>query len=196
MSPRLASAPLALAALLAPRLAAAQPAPPPPPDPRLGLFGGFGLHAGNLSCEGTSCPDFREAGGISGHLGYAFSDRLGVVLDVWTMGSTENRLTIVHTISTLGVRYWVAPVIWLQGGLGHANARFRYDASVVQLQHRTEDVPALMLGGGIELVRGKRFALDLQLRVGFGFYGEDDDGDGRADTTGRSASLAAGLTWF
>ena len=181
----------------APAVASAQASSEPPPDPRVGLFGGLGLHAGNMSCEGENCPSFRKGGGFDAHLGWAFSPKLGLLGDVYFLGSTEDNLTITQTIATIGVRYWVVPILWVQGGLGNAHATFNYDAGVFgNLESKTDDVPGLTLAAGLELLRSPRFSLDLELRAGWGFYKDDDNGDGMADTTGRNTSLGVGATWF
>jgi hypothetical protein len=193
MSTRLLVASLVL---LAPSVAAGQRTTDPPPHPREGLFGGFALHAGNISCEGDRCEGFREAGGVSGHAGWGLSPTLGGVLDLWVMSSKEDRLTLTHVIASAGVRYWLVPILWIQGGLGLASASWRYDATLFQLEDRTDNVPAIFAAVGLEVLQSPRFAIDVQLRLGYGFYDDDDDGDGRADQTARSASLAAGFTWF
>ena len=45
-------------------------------------------------------------------------------------------------------------------------------------------------------VRGKSFALDLQARIGVGFYEEDENGNGEADIKGSNIGVGAALTWF
>jgi hypothetical protein len=42
---------------------------------------------------------------------------------------------------------------------------------------------------------GRGFAIDVEARVGVGFYG-DDNRDGTAVVTGRNLGLGAGFTWF
>jgi hypothetical protein len=197
MSPRIC---LALAAALvaaSPALAAAQPAGATgPPHPRIGLFGGFALHAGEIACQGDRCDGISEAGGVSGHLGWGLRPELALIFDGWAMGHTEDNLTLTHTIFTANARYWVVPILWIQGGLGFASASWRYRNQFVQISNRTENVPALGVAAGLEVLRSPRFSLDVMLRVGYGFYDDDHDGDGRSDQTGRSSSLGVGFTWF
>jgi hypothetical protein len=178
----------------APRVAAAQATTEPPPDPRVGLFGGFGLHAGNMSCEGENCPSFRKGGGLDGHIGWAFTPKIALIGDLYFLGSTEDNLTITQTFATIGVRAWLVPIIWVQGGLGNAHATFDYDAGILgNFESHTDDVPGLVIAAGLELLRSPRFSLDLEVRAGFGFYGDEGD---EADTTGRNTSLGVGFTWF
>lgn len=183
--------------LIVPSAAAAQSAGAPPPHPREGFLGGFALHAGEIACEGDACDGISEAGGISGHVGWGFSPKLAGVFDVWAMGHTEDNLTLTHTIATFNLRYAIVPILWVQGGLGGAQARWRYDGPFdISVGDHTDNVPAVAFAAGLELLRSPRFSLDVQLRVGVGFYDDDDNQDGQADQTGRSSSVAVGFTWF
>ena len=198
MSTRSLTLTLTLATLItaAPALAAAQ-STPPPADPRLGFLGGFALHAGEIACEGEACEGVSEAGGISGHVGWGLSEQLAIVFDLWAMSHRDENLTLTHTIGTINARYWVLPILWLQAGVGGASASWRYDGPLdISVGDHTDNVAAVGFGAGLEVLRGKRFALDVQLRLGIGFYDDDDDGDGESDQTGRSSSLGVGFTWF
>jgi len=44
-------------------------------------------------------------------------------------------------------------------------------------------------------LRGRRFALSIELRGGNGFYG-DSNNDGKPDTVARNAGVGAQLTFF
>lgn len=179
-------------ALAAPVTAAAQSTvQPAPAHPRLGLLGGLGLHAGEIACEGDLCDGVSEAAGFHGVVGWGFGPDLAGVVDVWVMGHTEDNLTLTHAIATVGVRAWVLPVLWVQGGIGGASASWRYDAGILEAEDRTENVLAISGAVGLEVLKSPRFALDVQLRLGFGFYGDED-----RDQTGRSSSLGVGFTWF
>lgn len=178
--------------LVAPRLAAAQTAPGPAPAAaarvRHGLFGGIGLYAGNISCDGANCGDFREAGGAGGHLGWMFYPRLGVFVDAWAMTSKQNDVSISYVSGAIGARYWVANPLWLQAGIGNGHAEIR----VGGLSARGEDVPALMLGAGLELLRGPSWALDIEAKVA---WGSETDAEGDV-STGRMAAIGASLIWY
>ncbi len=184
----------AAAALLIPSLASVASAQSEQPEHvRLGVFGGFGVHIGNISCEGQNCDEFREAVGLDLHAGYHFSPQLALIGDLWGMANTEDNLTLSQTFATVGVRAFPIRVLWLHAGVGVASARFKYDSALGQFETRTDNVPAILVGAGVEVIRGQRFAMDVQLRLGIGFYGDDGEEE---DTTGRSASLGVGFTWF
>jgi hypothetical protein len=184
---------LALACTLGAAAAAgAQPAAQAP-APRDGMLIGFGIGAGEISCEGDGCNDFTEAGGVEFHIGGMLTPRLALMFDLWVMGHTHDNLTITHTIATGAVRYWVVPRLWLQGGLGGASAAYRWDGVFVNLEDRTETVPGVMIGAGYEVAASRTFAIDLQFRAGTGFYGEED---GRADLQAHNVWLGVGFTWF
>lgn len=186
---------VALACTLGPAAAAsAQPAAQAPAH-RDGMLIGFGIGAGEISCEGDGCNDFREAGGLDFHIGGMLSPKLALMFDLWVMASTEENLTISHTIATGAVRYWVVPRLWLQAGLGGASAAYRYDGVFVNLEDRTESVPGVMVGAGYEVAASRTFAIDVQLRAGTGFYG-DENQDGQADIEAHNLWLGVGFTWF
>lgn len=187
--------------------AAAQPAaslyPPPPPAgagppgvvmrvpmERHGLFGGGALWGGDISCDGGDCGDgFREAGGASGHVGYMVTPRLGLVLDVWAMTSSKDDVALTFAMGTVGARLWLIPGLWVQGGIGsgHAIARIGpFDAE-------SDDVPVAQLAAGIEVVRGRGWALDVSAKFA---QGASTDEFGDDITTGRAAAIGASVSFF
>jgi hypothetical protein len=184
--------------------AAAQPMPPgtppgPPPLPsRVGLELGFGLYGGEINCEdnaGDFCDGVTEAGGIDLHATYMFRPHLGITLDIWPMAHTENNWTFVHTVVTVGAKWRPLPILSLTAGVGSAQATLRYDG-IIDLESRSESAPAVFLSAGVDVVRGRRFAIDVGARVGAGFYGEDKNGDGDPDIVGRNVGVGVGFTWF
>ncbi len=191
--------PIALVAfalvIAAPTVAAAQPGSNPYLEPRIGLFGGFSLQAGNMECSGNNCNDFRKAGGFDAHVGWNFNPRLGMIFDVYVLTSKENNLQITQTIATIGVRYWLAPILWVQAGLGGARADFSYDAGVLgNFNASAQNAGGFTAAIGLELLRGRRFSLDVEGRLGWGFYGQDSNGN--PNNTGRNTSIGVGFTWF
>lgn len=170
--------------------ASAQPAPvePPPAVPRDGLFLGAGLWGGNISCNGSSCGGFRVAGGGSGHIGWMFTPRLGVLFDFWAMTSSKNDVSVTFLSSTLDVRYWVAPILWIQGGIGDGHALIHAGA----LAKTGDDVPVGEVAAGVEVVRGRNWDLDVALQID---QGTSTNAQGGA-TTGRSTGLGAHFTLY
>lgn len=164
----------------------------PPTTARDAWVFGFGLGAGQMSCESTEdiCDaTIDEAGGLHGFIGKMLSPKLALEGEFWVMAHSEDRVTISHVISTIGVRYWVAPRLWIKGGLGGAHARASYRGPLVSISDRTDTVPGAMVGIGYELLTGKSFALDLHFRAGTGSY--DDD-----QVRASSASVGVGFNWF
>lgn len=148
---------------------------------RSGLVIGFGLHAGDIDCEG--CEGLDESGGADFHIGGMISHNMAILFDVWAMTHVEDQLSVTHTIATVAAQFWLAPRIWVKGGLGGAQG------SIVlgDVELQSETVPAVMFGAGLELLTTRRFALDVELRAGTGFY---DGGDV------RNAGIGVGFTWF
>jgi hypothetical protein len=182
--------------LVAPAVAAADPGDHPHPhvheNPRLGFFGGFGLAAGEISCEGNGCDGVREAGGVEGHVGYAFNDKLALIGEVWAMENREDDITLTYINTSVGARYWLAPIIWVQAGIGSGHARVKY-TGIIDIEGRSDNIATLMLGAGIEVIRSKRWAMDVELKFA---QGANEDADGDEVTTGRMTGLGVGFTWF
>jgi hypothetical protein len=179
--------------VLAPAMAHGQPAPPPPPAPRHGLVLGAALWGGNISCESDTdggCGDsFRKAGGLDLDIGYLFTPRLGVVLDVWAMGSSEDDVGITYVATTINARFWLVPILWIQGGVGAGHAI----VNVGPFEARGDDVPVGQLAAGLEIVRARSWMLDVQVKAAQG-TATDEGSDGV--TTGRAVGVGLGFTWF
>lgn len=168
--------------------AAAGPAAPGL-NARDGLLLGVGVNLGEVSCRGELCEGVTEAGGVELHVGSMVGARAAVGIDLWAMAHTEDQFTLTHTIVTVGMRYWLLPRLWIQGGVGLAQGAWRYDARVIELEDQTEYVPAIMGAVGYELVIGRGFAMDLQLRGGTGYYDEDS-------TRASNVGVGLGFTWY
>jgi hypothetical protein len=185
--------------LLASTTALAQPAPPAPPGAaygqlvpmeRHGLFGGFGAYGGNISCDGGDCGDgFRESGGANGHIGYMLTPRFGLLFDIWAMSSSKNNTSITFAMATVNARLWLTPHLWVQGGVGNGHAIVR----VGIFEADSDDVPVGELAAGLELVRGRGWALDVTARVA---QGTSTDEAGNDATTGRAAGIGASVSFF
>lgn len=171
-------------------LTATAPAQPAPTAlERHGLFGGGGLYGGNISCDGSDCGGFREAGGGALFLGYMLSPRFGLMLDVWAMTSSQDDVAISFVSATINARYFLANALWIQGGLGNGHAV----VDVGPFSSRSDDVPVGQLAIGFELVRGGSWALDLSAKIA---QGASTDEDGNDITTGRMAGIGANFTFY
>lgn len=157
-------------------------------EQRDGLTIGVELGGGHMECEGVGCDGVTMAGGLSVNLGAMITPNLAIMGDAWVMGHREERLTLTNGMATIGPQLWMGP-FWVRGGLGVARAAFNYDAGIIELQDKTETVPAAMAAVGVEVISTKDFALDLRLRGGTGFF---HDGD----TKVRNISLGLGANWY
>ena len=181
--------------LLLTSTAVAETAPMPE---RLGFEAGAGLYGGEINCEnenGDFCDGVTEAGGFDLHANYFFKPTFGVTLDVWPMIHREDDWTFTHTIVTVGAKFRPVPILTLTGGVGSAQARLSY-RGVINIDSETETVPSVMFAAALEVVRGRNFAVDVQVRAGAGFYDDDDNGNGEADVVGRNIGFGAAATWF
>lgn len=196
----LVSATLALGASVAQAQSSspyANPSLPPPPPPRAGLELGVGLQVGEISCEsqeGDFCDDFTEAGGLNLSLAYFFNPRIGIALDLWGMSHTEDDFTFSHVVNTIGLRWRPLSILTLGVGVGSAHARLEFDG-VIDATATSEDAFAVLLAAGIDVIRGRSWALSVEARLGAGFYGDEDE-NGEADVVGRNAGLGAAFTFF
>ena len=175
--------------LLVSSIASAQETDVPVRD---GFFGGLGAFGGNISCNGSDCGGFRSAAGGSLHLGYLFNAKVGLLADVWAMTSDKGNASVTFAVGTLNLRWWAAPSFWLQGGLGNGHAV----VEVFGFSGRGDDVPVVELTAGLELVRGRSWAIDLAVKLAQG--SSTDPGAMAADNvqTGRMVGLGAHLTLF
>ncbi len=162
--------------------------------PRVGLELGAGLQAGNLFCQSPNnndCNGADPAGGLDLQGGWFTSPRLGIVLDLWGMAHTENNFTIAQYINTVGLKLRLAPLLYVQGGIGAAHASLSYGNLIAS---RTDDAFAIMGAVGLVVLRGHRFDLSIELRGGTGFYGHD--ANGQPQTVARNTGIGAQLTFF
>jgi len=178
---------------LAPAVAGAQ-GQTTPPAPRQGLVVGFGLGGGHVELDCVDCGDVIEAASGDFHIGGMLTPRLALMFDGWSMVAQEDFLTASHTITTAAAQYWVLPRLWIKGGLGIAQARWRWDGIFVDLEDETKVVPGMMLGAGYELLVKGSFALDVQLRYGTGFYSEEEDDT--FEVKAHNVAVQVGFNWY
>ena len=167
---------------------------PPPPPPRgvyrSGLLLGLSLGAGGISAENCG---FVCGGGFSGefHVGGMITPRLALMGDFWGVfhpwSDAAGSATTIHTISSFALQHWVSPIVWLKGGIGFGRMQL-VDESGGGYTYAEETGLAVMGAVGVEVLQLADFALDLQFRLGRGFY--DIGGDG------NSYAFMVGLNWY
>jgi hypothetical protein len=151
-------------------------APPPPPRGvyRSGLVLGGSLGVGEISSD--NCGPY--CGGtffFEGHIGGMLNPRLALMADLWGAAHRWDdgygTGTTYQGLYTLAAQYWVADMFWLKGGVGFAQLNFGYD----NMSNPDENGPGILAAAGFEVVQAYNFALDLQLRLGHGFYDTGPD---------------------
>ncbi len=207
-----------IACLALPLTASAQPSAttaPPPGDPgagpnslpppdyvsqhhmgpvRRGLMLGFGLGGGAMESSSgpIECIDCSDSamGSANLHIGYMLNPRLGVMYEAWGTAQkldAAESATLVQVLSMAAAQYWVTPRVWVKGGIGTAHLIERYKPS---MEGKKIDTGLAVMGAvGVELLQGRKFAMDVQLRGGSGTY----DGIGDRITQG---SLQLGFSWY
>jgi hypothetical protein len=174
--------------------------PPPPPPPRgvyrAGLVFGFSGGVGGVGA--SNCGDAcGVAGVLEGHLGGMISPRAALMFEVWgadhPWSSNGNSFETINTFFTGAVQYWVNDILWIKGGLGLAELRQTVNDDYNGIYSSTvTDITGFALFGaaGIEVLQSYNFALDIQLRIGNGFYSQSDGGDA------QNYALMVGFNWY
>jgi hypothetical protein len=177
------------------------PPPPPPPPPhgvyRAGLV--FGFSGGVGAIHTNNCGDACGVAGLGeGHLGGMISPRAAVMFEIWLadhpFSAGGSSFETINTFFTGAAQYWVNDIVWVKGGLGVAEIRqdinggYAYGYSYTSASNTGF---ALFGAAGVEVMQSYNFALDIQLRVGNGFY---------SDTAGsfsvQNYGLMVGFNWY
>jgi hypothetical protein len=154
---------------------------------RSGVVAGLGVGVGALNADacGSDC-----GGGLSleGHLGGMIDPRMALMFDAWAIfhSNPEFNSTTTSGIYTGALQFWLAPIVWLKGGLGVGNTHI--DEPGVRLGSATAF--AMMGAAGVELVHTGFFALDLQGRVGHTFFSNADGGPV------TDVAFMVGVNWY
>jgi len=162
-----------------------------PPAPRgvyrSGLTFGGSLGLGAISSDG--CGAYcGGAGMIEGHIGGMLNPRLALMGDFWGAAHRWDdgygTGTTYQGLYTIALQYWVTDILWLKGGVGFAQLNFGYDGAAVP----DENGPGIIGALGVEVLQAYNFALDLQFRLGHGFYDTGPDVNNLA--------LMVGVNWY
>ena len=145
--------------------------PPPPGAYRSTLVVGVSVGVGALTAD--SCDDLCGRGlSLEGHIGGMIAPRTALLFDAWTVihpiPNSDGDTT--STIYAGALQYWLAPIVWLKGGIGIGNTQISSN-SVGTITDATQ--LALMGGVGVEVVQ---IALDLQGLIGHTFFSQSDGG--------------------
>jgi hypothetical protein len=180
------------------------PPPPPPPPPRgvyrAGIVWGFSVGLGAIGSNyvGSSCGDACGAAGlIEGHIGGMISPRAALMFEVWgadhpwTDAANNSRETI-NTFFTGAAQYWLTDILWIKGGAGLAVFRDTIDDAYYGTSE-INDVTGFALFGaaGVEVLQSYNFALDIQARIGSGFYSQDN-----VSFSAQNYALMVGFNWY
>jgi hypothetical protein len=197
---------IVLACLLFPSLAFAQyySAPPPSSQHPGGfhnrsnrLMFGFSVGLGGMSDRGgdiecVNCDYGTLTGQASGHIGGFIGPRLALMGELH--GNAQTIATdgiddevLVQTALMLAAQYWIAPQLWIKGGIGFAN--LQVEDTFYGPVTRPENGMALMGAIGYELLSARNFSLDLQGRLVNGSY------EG-IDNNITAGSIGLGINWF
>ena len=120
---------------------------------------GFGIGGGNASPDCDGC-DSESAYAFDFNLGGFASSRLALMYDVSGWVDSEDGLTLVLAANTFAGQYWVAPKVWLKGGLGFSQAQFSGDFAP-----DSEYGVAFTAGAGFEVMQSENFVIDLSGRL-------------------------------
>lgn len=180
------------------------PPPPPPPPPR-GVFRAgvvWGFAAGLGAVNATGCGD--ACGGafaLEGHLGGMISPRTAVMFEGWgadhPYSLAGNDHETINSFWTGAAQFWINDIFWLKGGAGLAVLRETIDAGVDYygnpvVAENDHTGFALFGAAGIEVLQSYNFTLDIQGRIGSGFY-KDAAG---SSFSRQNYAVMVGFNWY
>ncbi len=183
--------------------------PPPPPPPmaphgvyRAGVVYGFSVGLGAIGASnyaGASCGDAcGGAGLLEAHLGGMIAPRTALMFEVWGADhpwsdAAGNSHETFNSFITAAAQFWLNDILWLKGGLGLAyyhdtinDTYYGYSAVT------TSDSGFGIFGAaGVEVLQSYNFALDIQGRIGSGFYSQYGNG-----FSVQNYALMVGFNWY
>jgi hypothetical protein len=180
--------------------------PPPPPPPRHGVFRagsvwGFALGLGDVNS--ASCPTNGCGGAFAaeGHLGGMISPRTAIMFEAWgadhpySLGGTDHET--INSFWTGAAQFWINDIFWVKGGAGlgvlheTADAGYDYYTGYTVVSSVTHSGFALFGAAGVEILQSYNFALDIQGRIGSGFYS-----DSGGNFSVQDYAIMAGFNWY
>ncbi|MCG8422295.1 MAG: hypothetical protein MJE77_30605 [Proteobacteria bacterium] len=188
------------------------PGPPPPPPVyrpnrthRRGLIIGFGFGVGDMAGEDgpiecANCEYDPFAGAIDFHIGGMINPRLAVMLEASLAGKSLDEagdVTLMQYMGFAAVQLWVTQRLWIKGGIGWAGMTQTFDNGFEVREDEIGDGGALMGALGVEIVSGRRFALDLQLRLAnVQLAREGSEYNGVFGDAVQTGLLSLGFNWY
>ncbi len=167
------------------------PQPPPPGVQREGLM--FGISLGWGAIQSSDCSDCEDLAGLglALHIGGMLNPRLAIMFDGSGVGHPiENAdATLVHAVDTIAAQYWVSDSIWIKGGIGFGQLSIQYSDGT---QDESELGGAVMGAVGIEVLQGRNFTLDVQLRGAAANYDTEFGGS----VTLSNGYILIGANWY
>lgn len=158
---------------------------------RTGPTFGAGVGVGSMfsNCDDDfDCDTVLESGSLHAYAGGFLASSTALIGEGWGMAHRDSDVTITHGLLVGGLQHWLAPRVWVKGGIGVARSSFSYDAPLVDLESRSDIVPGGLLAAGVDLVQESSAAFSLELRYGAGLY---DDAESRI----HQAALSGALSW-
>jgi len=137
----------------------------------VGVGGGhLGCSTPEGSCDGTGQV---QAGSLTVEAGGRL-DRGIALLGMLTVAShNDTDSTVSQFVLAPTLRAWVAPMLWLEGGVGFAHTEVSHMNGGLETIQRSSTVPAVVGAVGVDVVRAKDFAFDVDVRGARGFYAND-----------------------
>jgi hypothetical protein len=181
------------------------PPPPPPPPPRgvfrAGVVWGFAVGGGDLNS--SSCPTSACGGAfaLEGHLGGMINPRTALMFEGWgadhpySFGGSDHET--INTFWTGAAQFWVNDIFWVKGGAGVAVLRETVDTGYIDAYGNPEVSSldhtgfALFGAAGVEVLQSYNFTLDIQGRIGSGFYS-----DSGGNFSVQNYAILVGFNWY
>lgn len=159
---------------------------------------GFGLGAGvmrsaNGPIQCVTCEHKPLTG--AGHLRIGWlwnpSHSLGIEVDVTSQTlDADKNARLNQTIFLVTLQRWFSEPWWGKVGVGYATLFVDIDDGVVSNNHRLDEGVGGMTSVGYEFLPKNDLVLDVELRVGFGYY------QGSIGDTVVATTLRLGVSWY
>jgi hypothetical protein len=174
--------------------------PPPPPPPPHGVYRGglvFGFSGGVGAIHTDNCGDACGVAGMGeGHIGGMITPRMALLLEIWVAdhpwSAGGSSFETINSFFTGAAQYWVNDIVWIKGGLGvaeiHEDTGYGYGYTYAS---NSSTGFALFGAAGVEVMQSYNFALDIQLRIGNGFYS-----DSLGSFSVQNYGLLVGFNWY